>query len=156
MSRVDTPSPVAARTAFMVSTSATASWNPAAMSAVAASGWLSTYRATAVLSPEKLNAFGSSRGPVIPRGKAIAFRSPVASQVVEHLAARIAQSQQAGNLVVGLAGGVVDGAAQLDDRLAERTHMQQVGVTTGHQQRYALGQRSVFVHVGGEVPAHAG
>ncbi|COY73844.1 Uncharacterised protein [Mycobacterium tuberculosis] len=43
----------------MVNTSATASWNPAAMSAVRKPGsaaWLSTYRATAVLSPEKLNA----------------------------------------------------------------------------------------------------
>ncbi|EUA07149.1 putative tRNA threonylcarbamoyladenosine biosynthesis Gcp domain protein [Mycobacterium xenopi 4042] len=38
ISNVDTPSSAAARTAFMVSTSATASWKPAAMSAVDASG----------------------------------------------------------------------------------------------------------------------
>ncbi len=31
--------------------------------------------------------------------------------------------------------------------------MQQVGVAPGHQQRHTLGQRSVFVHVGGQMPA---
>src|SRR6185312_9900919 len=76
ISSVDTLSSLAARTAFSVSTSATASWKPAATSACEASGLLSTYLATAVLSPEKLNAYGSSRGPVMPRGKTIALRSP--------------------------------------------------------------------------------
>ena len=37
--------------------------------------------------------------------------------------------QQPRHLVVGLAGGVVDRAAQFDDRLAERTQMQQVRVS---------------------------
>ena len=36
----------------------------------------STHRATAVFNPEKENANGSSRGPVIPRGKAIAAELP--------------------------------------------------------------------------------
>src|SRR4051812_10867613 len=76
ISNVDTLRSLAARTALRVSTSATASWNPAATSACGASGWLSTYLATAVLSPEKLNAYGSSRGPVMPRGNTIASRSP--------------------------------------------------------------------------------
>ena len=46
-------------------------------------------------------------------------------------------------------GRVVDGAAQLDDGLAERTHVQQMSVASGYQQRNTFGQRPVFVHVGG-------
>src|SRR4051812_41459327 len=61
---VDTPRSFAARTDLRVNTSATASWKPAATSACDASGCPSTKRATAVLSPEKLKAYGSSRGPV--------------------------------------------------------------------------------------------
>src|SRR5258705_4000808 len=72
INRVDTPSSVAARTAFRVSTSATASWKPAATSAVGASGLLSTNLATAVLSPEKLNAYGGPRGPARPPGQGLA------------------------------------------------------------------------------------
>ena len=139
ISSVETPRSVAARTALRVSTSATASWNPAAISAVAASGWLSTYRATAVLSPEKLNAYGSVGRARHTAREGDGVRITGASQVVEHLAARVAQAQQPRHLVVGLARGVVDRAAQLDDRLAERTHMQQVGMSPGHQQCHALG-----------------
>ncbi|SKT98601.1 Uncharacterised protein [Mycobacteroides abscessus subsp. abscessus] len=79
ISRVDTPRSVAARTAFMVSTSATASWKPAATSAgekSASTPCFSRYRATAVLSPEKLKLCLASRGPVMPRGNGTADESP--------------------------------------------------------------------------------
>ena len=48
-------------------------------------------------------------------------RVPVAlaGQVVEHLAAGIPEAQQPRHLVVGLTGGIVDGAAELDDRFAQ-------------------------------------
>ena len=77
--------------------------------------------------------------PGHPAGKQ--DRVPVTGtrQIVEHLAAWVAQPQQPGHFVVGLPRGVVDGAAQFDDRLAERPHVQQVSVAAGHQQRHALG-----------------
>ena len=76
-----------------------------------------------------------------------------AGQVIEHLAAWIAEAEQPGHLVVGLPRGVVDRAAELVDRFAQRPHVQQVGVPAGHQQPNALRQRAVVVDVGGEMPA---
>ena len=80
MTRYSTPLSRAARTALAVSTSTTASWNDAATSATGtvspAFVRASTHRATAVFNPEKENANGSSRGPVMPRGKAIAAELP--------------------------------------------------------------------------------
>lgn len=77
-----------------------------------------------------------------------------AGQLIEHSPTRIAQAQQPGHLVVGLAGRVVDGGPQLDDRLAERTHMQQMGVSADLYSRpMLLGQRTVSVDVGRQMPA---
>jgi hypothetical protein len=53
-----------------------------------------------------------------------------AREFVEHPAAGIAQAEQAGDLVVRLPRRVVDRAAQLHDRFAQRPHVQQVGVPT--------------------------
>ncbi len=74
------PDSVAARTALAVSTSATASWNDAATSATGTGSPRacadSTHRATAVFNPENEKSNGASRGPVMPRGNAIAPGSP--------------------------------------------------------------------------------
>ena len=89
----------------------------------------------------------------MPRGNTIASRSPVRASSSSTLSTRIAEAEQPGDLVVGLTRGVVDGAAEFDDRLAKRSHVQQVGVPAGHQQADALGQRTVVVDVGGQVTA---
>ena len=63
----------AARCAFDTSTSTTASWNEAATSAVATSGWRRTWFTTAVFTPEKEKSRPSLR---MARGKAMAVGSP--------------------------------------------------------------------------------
>ena len=110
----------AARTAFAVSTSTTASWKLAATSAtgtaVPARSSASTCRATAVLSPEKEKSNGASRGPVRPRGNATAAGSPVAGDAVDVRAARERQPEQPRHLVERLARRVVDRGAERRDR----------------------------------------
>ena len=153
ISSVDTPSSVAARTAFIVSTSATASWNPAATSACGAAGLLLDVARDGGLEPGEAERVRVVARPGHAAGEHDRVAVALAGQVVEHLAAGIAEAEQPRDLVVGLARGVVDGAAELVDRFGQRPHVQQVGVAAGDQQADAFRQRAVVVDVGGEVPA---
>ncbi len=147
-SSVSIPRSRAARTAFAVSTSTTASWKDAATSAtgtgVPARCSASTCRATAVFSPEKEKSNAASRGPVRPRGNATARRVAVAGHPVDVRAARERQPEQPGHLVERLAGGVVDGGAERGDRAGQVGHVEQAGVAAGHQQGQARRQRAVL------------
>ena len=76
--------------------------------------------------------------------------------VVDVRAARERQAQQSGDLVEGLARGVVDGGPQRLDRSGHVAHAQQRGVAAGDEHRQArVRQRSVLElvdrHVRGEV-----
>ena len=59
-----------------------------------------------------------------------ADRFPVAlgRQLVDHGATRIAQPQQAGDFIVGLPRGVVDGGSQHRDVRGQRIHFEDLGV----------------------------
>ena len=73
-----------------------------------------TWRSTAVLRPEKLKSnrpsrSGALRSGLVSRvpGHAIDRGLPVRGEAIDHRPSRIAQSQQLGHLVVGLARGIV-------------------------------------------------
>ena len=70
---------------------------------------LRTWLTTAVLSPLKLK---SSPSWSIARGKAMARRVAVDGSSVDGRPARVAEAEEPGHLVEGLAGGVVDGLAE--------------------------------------------
>ena len=145
----------AARTAFAVSTSTTASWKLAATSAtgtgVPARSSASTCRATAVLRPEKEKSNGASRGPVSPRGNATAGRVAVAGDAVDVRAARERQPEQPRDLVERLARRVVDRGAERRDRARDVRHVEQAGVPAGDEQREAGRERAVLQGVDGDV-----
>ncbi len=68
--------------------------------------------------PRTSSRNGAWPGPcraVSPRGKAIALGSPSAATRSMTGSPGVRQPEQPGHLVVGLAGGVVDGGAELDD-----------------------------------------
>ena len=65
--------------------------------------------------------------------------------LVDRRAAGIGQAEHPGHLVVGLAGRVVDGRADLGDLPGQIVHLQQLGVPAGNQQGQARrGQRAVL------------
>ena len=94
---------------WSTSTSTTASWNDAATSAVLTSGCLRTWLTTAVLSPLKEKSKPSSS---IARGKRDRVGSPLHREPVDRRAARVAEAEEAGDLVERLAGGVVDASGR--------------------------------------------
>ena len=110
----------AARRALCTSTSTTAAWNDAATSAVSTSGCWRTWFITAVLSPEKL----TSRPVVAHRPREVdRLRIAVDGDPLDRRAARVAESEEAGDLVERLTGGVVDRLAEQPvaaDRRASR------------------------------------
>ncbi len=104
----------------------------AATSAVAASGCLRTVLTTDVLRPLNEKSYPS---PGSDRGKAKAVGSPWSA--IRSMAGPpgIAQPEEPGHLVEGLAGGVVDGAAE-QPVAAGLGHLDQQGVAAGHQQHH--------------------
>ena len=89
--------------------STTAAWNDAATSATRDVGVRRTCVTTAVLRPEN-----EKSGVVEPsaRGNRIASGSPVRGDAGRSRAARVAEAEEAGDLVEGLPGGVVDRLAE--------------------------------------------
>ena len=117
----------------MTSTSTTASWNDAATSAVATSGCLRTWFTTAVFRPLKEKSKVPS--PSIGRGNRIASGSPSTEMRSIAGTARVAEAEVAGDLVEGLAGGVVDrGAEHLVAAVALHVHEQRVAAR--HEQHH--------------------
>src|SRR5215213_4700537 len=67
---------------------------------------------------------------------------------IDHRTTGIGQTEQPGNLVVGLTRRVVYGRAKLGDRAGHVLDQEQRGVAAGNQERDAgLGQRSVLENV---------
>ena len=82
----------------------------------------------------------------------MASRSALARRAVDHRTAREAQPEQAGDLVEGLARGVVDGRAERLERLRDVVDAQDARVPAGDEHRDGrLGQRPVLEHVDGDV-----
>jgi hypothetical protein len=76
----------------------------------------------------------------------------LAGGAVDGRPARVGQVEQAGDLVVGLARGVVDGVAERPHLGGEVLDQQQRRVPARHQQRHGgLGQRAVLQLVDGDV-----
>ena len=111
----------------------------------------STCRATAVFSPEKEKSNGASRGPVSPRGNAIAAGSP--SRATRSMCgppgngspssrATLSNASPAASSIVAPSG--VTGPARSG-------HVEQAGVPAGDQQRQARRQRAVLQGVDGDV-----
>ena len=98
------------------------------------------------------------RGPVVsPRGKSIAIRSPSRASAVDVRAAGERQAEHPGDLVEGLAGGVVDRRAERPHVGGDVGHEQQRGVAAGDEQRQRrLGQRAVLDDVDGDVRRRGG
>ena len=86
---------------------------------------------------EKFQRFGPSalRSWSIGRGKTKRAGWPVAASRSIGGAAGIAEAEQGGHLVEGLAGGVVEGLAE-QAVLAPGRHVEQQGVPAAHQQRH--------------------
>ena len=114
--------PASARRVFSARVSATAAWKPAQRSARSArvippcaSTSRSRARRTAVLRPEKERSQPSrSRSG---RGRAKRRASPVFAAGLDRGAAGLAEAEELRDLVEGLAGGVVDGAAEAAEAL---------------------------------------
>ena len=93
---------------------------------------LRTWVRTAVFRP----ANEKSRSPLCSsgRGSANAVALPSCSQARERRPAGVAQAEQLGTLVEGLAGGIVDRLAE-QFVVADGLHAHQLGVASRHQQR---------------------
>ena len=158
ISRSVAPVAAQASTALALSTSQTASWKLAATSASGTGSPSrcrdSTQRATAVFSPEKEKL---NRLPLQVAAAGEPAREGDVGRVpgghpVDVRPARVGQAEHPGHLVVRLAGGVVDGGAQLGDPGGDAVHPEQRGVPARDQQRHAGGgQRAVLEQVDGHV-----
>ena len=85
-------------------------------------------------------------------GETNSRRVPLLREFVDHRPARVGEPQQAGDLVVGLAGGVVDGGPEFGDVRRDVTHVEQRRVAARDEQRQRRRrQRPMVEQVDGDV-----
>ena len=106
-------------------------------------------RATAVFSPENEKSNGASRGPVSPRGKAIAAASP--SRATRSMCGPPGNAEQPRDLVERPTGRVVDRGAERGDGAGHIRDVEQARVPARDQQRQARRQRAVLQRVDSDV-----